>query len=90
MAFYCGSLENFLRMELRICLMHAEEIIVEPYASALGATYAEIGAITHEPYRGKGHAPITVAHLIEILEQRSYHTYWSCDSDNQASMQVAH
>ena len=89
MAFYCGSLENFLRHDLGICLMHGEEIIVEAYASALGAPYAEIGAITHEPYRGKGYAPIAVAFLIEELEQHGYHGYWSCDGDNPASASVA-
>ena len=89
MAFYCGSLENFLRYDLGLCLMQGEEIIVETYASALGSPYAEIGAITHEPYRGKGFAPITVAYLIEALEQRGYHAYWSCDQDNPASARVA-
>ena len=89
MAFYCGSLENFLKNGIGICLMNGEEIIVEVYASALGWAYAEIGAITHEPYRGKGFAPIAAAFLIEVLEQRGYQAYWSCDVDNQASASVA-
>jgi RimJ/RimL family protein N-acetyltransferase len=89
MALYCGSLENFLSNGLGMCLMHGDEIIVETYASALGAAYAEIGAITHEPYRGRGCAPITVAFLIEALKQRGYHAYWSCDVDNTASARVA-
>jgi GNAT superfamily N-acetyltransferase len=75
MAFYCGSLENFLLIGVGRCLMQGEVIIVETYASALGAPFAEIGAITHEPYRGMGYAPITVAYLIEALEQRGYHAY---------------
>ena len=89
MAFYCGSVENFLHNGLGICLMHGEEIIVETYASAFGAPYAEIGAITHEPYRSRGYAPIAVAYLIEALEQRGFHAYWSCDTDNPASARVA-
>jgi len=89
MAFYCGSLENFLHNGVGICLMHGDEIIVETYASALGASYAEIGAITHGPYRGRGYAPIAVAYLIEALEQRGFHAYWSCDADNPASARVA-
>ncbi len=89
MAFYCGSLENFLQNGLGICLMHGDEIIVETYASSLGDPYAEIGALTHAPYRGMGYAPITVAYLIEALEQRGYHAYWSCDVDNPASAHVA-
>lgn len=75
MAFYCGSLENFLHHGLGLCLMHGEEIIVEAYASALGSNYAEIGAITHAPYRGKGLAPIAVAYLIEALSERGYQAY---------------
>ena len=89
MAFYCRSLENFLHNGMGICLMHGDEIIVETYASALGAPYAEIGAITHQPHRGKGYASITVAYLIEALEQRGFHAYWSCDADNPASARVA-
>jgi RimJ/RimL family protein N-acetyltransferase len=89
MAFYCGSLENFLRHDLGMYLIRGEEIIVEAYASALGAVYAEIGAITYEAYRGKGYALIAVVFLIEELEQRGYHGYWSCDVDNPASAGVA-
>jgi len=89
MAFYCGSLENFLKVDLGLCLMQGEEIIVEAYASAFGDPYAEIGAITHEAYRGRGYAPIAVAHLIQAVEQRGYHAYWSCDVDNPPSAAVA-
>ena len=89
MAFYCGSLENFLCNGLGLCLMRGEEILVEAYASALGDRYAEIGAVTQEPFRGRGLAPIAVAYLIEMLEHRGYSGYWSCDIDNQASVRVA-
>jgi len=89
MAFYSGSLENFLRHDLGKCLMHGDEIIVETYANSLGSTYAEIGAITHAPYRGKGLAPVAVAYLIEALSDRGYQAYWSCDVDNPASAKVA-
>ncbi len=89
MQFYCGSLENFLLHNLGLCMMDGDEIIVEAYASALGDHYAEIGAITHEPHRGCGYAPIAVAYLIEMVEQRGYHAYWSCDIDNPASARVA-
>ncbi len=89
MIFYCGSLENFLRHDLGVCLMHGDEIITEAYASAFGIHSAEIGAITHEAHRGRGFAAITVAYLIEMVEQRGYHAYWSCDLDNPASASVA-
>lgn len=89
MAFYCGSIKNFLRHGFGLCLMHGEDIIVEAYASAFGVPYAEIGAITHEPYRGQGYATIAVAYLIEALEARGFRPYWSCDTDNPASARVA-
>ena len=89
MGIYCGSLDNFLQNGLGFCLMQGDEIIVETYASSLGAPYAEIGTITREPYRGKGYAAIAVAYLIEALEQRGYHAYWSCDVDNPSSARVA-
>jgi GNAT superfamily N-acetyltransferase len=89
MAFYAGSLDNFLKHDLGLCLMHGNEILVEAYASAFGDKYSEIGAITHEPYRGKGYAPIAVSYLIKAVEQRGYQAYWSCDVDNLASAKVA-
>jgi RimJ/RimL family protein N-acetyltransferase len=89
MEFFSGSLDNFFRQDLGICLMRGDEIIVEAYSSAFGGRYAEIGAITHQPYRCKGFATLTVAFLIEMLNQRGYQPYWSCDVDNPASAQVA-
>lgn len=89
MDFYSGSLDNFLKYDLGLCMMRENEIIVETYASAFGGAYAEIGAITHEAYRGKGYASIACAYLIQAVEQRGYHAYWSCDADNLASSKVA-
>lgn len=89
MAFYCGSVENFLANGIGLCMMLGDEIIVEAYASSLGDTRAEIGAITREAYRGRGYAPITCAYLIDACEQKDFHAYWSCDQDNTASIRVA-
>jgi RimJ/RimL family protein N-acetyltransferase len=57
--------------------------------SSFGDTKAEIGAITREAYRGHGYAPITCAYLIEACERRGYQAYWSCDTENTASIRVA-
>jgi GNAT superfamily N-acetyltransferase len=89
MEFYAGSLDNFLAHGLGLCMMHEGEIIVEAYASALGNTRAEIGALTREAYRGQGYASIACAHLIEMCERKGYHAYWSCDADHTASARVA-
>ena len=89
MEFYAGSIGNFLKHGLGICVLQGDEIIVEAYASALGKDRAEIGAITHGTYRGQGFAPIACAYLIEECEQRGYQAYWSCDADHTASIRVA-
>ena len=71
------------------CMMQGGEIIIEAYVSSFGDTHAEIGAVTRAPYRGHGYAPIACAYLIQACEQRGYHAYWSCDTDNLASVRVA-
>jgi len=89
MEFYCGSLDNFLANGIGLCLMHGNDIIVEAYASSLGGGWAEIGAVTREAYRGRGYAPITCAYLIKVCQEHGYQPYWSCDTDNEASIRVA-
>ena len=89
MEFYAGGFDNFLKHGIGLCMMHDDEIIVEAYASALGKTRAEIGAITREHHRGQGYAPISCAYLIEECERRGYQAYWSCDADHTASIRVA-
>ena len=64
MAFYGGGFEHFLIHGLGVCMLQGDEIIVEAYASALGKTRAEIGAITRENHRGRGYAPIACAATI--------------------------
>lgn len=89
MAFYCSSLENFLVNGIGLVMMRGDEIIAEAYASSLGKSRAEIGAITHEIYRGHCYAPIICAYLIEGCRSRGFQAYWSCDIDNPASIRVA-
>jgi RimJ/RimL family protein N-acetyltransferase len=89
MEFYAGGLDNFLEHGIGLCLLREDEILVEAYASALGKTRAEIGAITREPYRGRGYAPIACAYLVAQCEGRGYQAYWSCDADHHASIRVA-
>lgn len=89
MEFFCGSLDNFLANGIGLCMMRGDEIVVEAYASSLGETQAEIGAVTREAYRGRGYAPIACAYLVEVCERRGYEAYWSCNVDNVASIRVA-
>ena len=89
MEFYAGSSGSFLNHGIGLCMMVEDEILVEAYASSLGKTRAEIGAITRESFRGRGYAPIACAFLIEACEQRGFQAYWSCDADHTASIRVA-
>jgi len=89
MEFYAGSWKNFLKYGIGICMLRGEDIVVEAYASSLGKTRAEIGAITHEQFRGRGYAPVACAFLIEACEKQGYQAYWSCDADHTASIRVA-
>lgn len=89
MEYYAGSFNNFLKHGIGLCMLHENEIIVEAYASALGKTRAEIGALTHKDFRGRGYAPIACSYLIEVCEWRGYQAYWSCDADHTASIRVA-
>jgi len=89
MAYYCGSLDNFMENGIGVCMMLQEEIVAEAYASSLGKVYAEIGAITRDNYRGRDFAPVVCAYLIEECLRQGYQPYWSCDMDNMASIRVA-
>ncbi len=89
MAYYCGSIDNFLVNGLGLCLTKGEQIVSEGYASSLGKSYAEIGAVTREKSRGQGFAPIVCAYLIDECNLRGFQAYWSCDIDNSASVRVA-
>ncbi len=95
MEFYAGSMKHFLSHGIGICMLQGDDageyfrIVVEAYASSLGKTRAEIGAITHEKFRGHGYAPIACAFLIEACEKLGYQAYWSCDAGHTASIRVA-
>jgi len=101
MEFYCGSVDSFLVNNFGLCLMRSggstagvdgtpvAEIITEAYASSLGDTHAEIGAVTREAHRGHGYAPVACAYLIAECARRGYQAYWSCDADNPPSARVA-
>ena len=87
MAF--GTMENFLRHGIGVCLMRDDELCSEAYAFFQGAGKFEIGVITHDKYLKQGYAYITCTHVNHMCEARGYPTYWSCHSDNPASAATA-
>jgi hypothetical protein len=85
----CGTLDNFLAHGLGICLMRGQDIVTEAYAPYWGMRQVEICVVTNESERGQGYAAMTCARLIQLCRQRGFEPYWSCDTDNTASVTVA-
>ena len=50
---------------------------------------AEVGVITAEPYRGRGHAQAALSLLVRDVLQRDGVVRYECDPDNAASIAVA-
>jgi len=55
----------------------------------IGGGVAEVGVVTSEAHRGQGLASIAIAWLAADLAERGLGMYWSCDTDNEASVRVA-
>jgi GNAT superfamily N-acetyltransferase len=51
-----------------------------------GSGYAEIGVVTHSDQRGKGYAKWILSYLIKQCIQAGITVEWSCNVDNQASL----
>ena len=84
-----GSIDAFLEHGIGLCLMREDEILAEAYAPFIGGGVAEVGVVTSEAHRGQGLASIAIAWLAEVLAERGLAMYWSCDTDNEASVRVA-
>jgi GNAT superfamily N-acetyltransferase len=90
--FYCtlyGSAEQALEKLQARFLMQGDAICCESYAYFAALGTIEIAVSTSEPYRGRGYATITCAHLIQACEAQGYQTYWNCAKQNLASAAVA-
>ena len=83
------SVAKALEKGFGLCLMREDEILCEAFAGPAAMGVIEIGTTTHEPYRGRGYATITCAHLIQACEELGYQTYWNCAKQNLASAAVA-
>jgi len=85
-----GSAGQALKKVHARFLMRGDEICCESYAYFAALGMIEIATSTREPYRGRGYATITCAHLIQACEAHGYQTYWNCAKQNLASAAVAH
>jgi GNAT superfamily N-acetyltransferase len=86
---FCGSAESFLRYGFGISLSRGGEVLAEGYAPLLGRSTMEIGVMTAEARRGKGHATRVAAHVIDRCLERGLSVTWSCETDNPASAAIA-
>jgi RimJ/RimL family protein N-acetyltransferase len=86
---FCGSAEGFLRYGFGISLSRGGEVLAEGYAPLLGRSTMEIGVMTAEARRGKGHATRVAAHVIDRCLERGLSVAWSCETDNPASAAIA-
>jgi RimJ/RimL family protein N-acetyltransferase len=84
-----SSAEAFLEHGMGACLMRGDEILSEAYAGKAIAGVRELGAITAQPYRGRGYATMTCAYLILACEREEYSTYWNCATSNAPSVAIA-
>ena len=84
-----GSVEQALEKVHARFLMRGDEICCESYAYFAALGTIEIAAATREPYRGRGYATITCAHLIQECEVYGYQTYWNCARQNLGSAALA-
>ncbi len=84
-----GSPEKALEKGLGCCLMQDDTILSEALADAQADGLIEIGVYTHEPYRGRGYATLTCAHLIRACEARGFYTFWNAAAQNRASVALA-
>jgi hypothetical protein len=84
-----GTVENFLRHGIGVCVMDGHEICSEAYAAFLGAGKFEIGVVTNEKYRRQGNAYLACKHLIQLVEERGYPPHWSYFEGNAASAATA-
>ncbi len=84
-----GSVENFLKNGLGICLMKDGGIYCESYATFNANNCFELGVITPEKHQGNGYAYLTCSYLIDELLKQGERTTWSCNRSNTPSVQVA-
>lgn len=84
-----GGAEAFLAKSDAIFLLHGDTIVCEASTGPSINGVRELGAITHEEYRGRGFATMTCAYLIQLCAQAGDDTYWNCAAQNLASAAVA-
>ncbi len=84
-----GSIQQALEWGYGLCLVHGDELVCEAFAGPSAGGVIEIGVETHPRHMQKGYAVITCSHLIHIMEQQGFQTYWNCAKQNLPSAALA-
>ncbi len=84
-----GDFRGFEKAGFGFALCDGDRPLSEAYAGFLGMGVAEIGLVTREDVRRKGHATMTCAYLIAHCLRLGYSIRWSCGADNVASIKTA-
>ena len=84
-----GDLHHFFIHGLGFCLIRDETVLAEAYAAFWGKGQVEIAVVAHPEHRRAGHGLRVSAELIEACEAMGFETYWSCNSENHASIRMA-
>lgn len=86
---YHGGLDAWEEKCICFCLIRGDEILSEASAGAGIGGLREPGVVTHEAHRGNGYGTIVSARLVYEIEKLGDRTFWSCDSENHASVAIA-
>jgi RimJ/RimL family protein N-acetyltransferase len=84
-----GSESAALAKGLGYCLMRGDEILCEAFTGPPVDGVIELGVETREPYRRRGYAAVTCAHLIHTCEAMGLATFWNAAAQNAASIALA-
>jgi RimJ/RimL family protein N-acetyltransferase len=81
--------EACLEHGIAVCLLHGKDTVCEAYADMDVLGVRELGVTTQKPYRGRGFATVTCAHLLTMCEEQNSQAYWDCARLNTASARLA-
>jgi len=85
-----GNAENYLKNGMGFILWDSQKQLIASEAHGVPSKeLVEIGAITHEDYRGKKLSTILCNHLIHYVIKKRLQPVWSCDEANVISLKLA-
>ena len=84
-----GGIDNWEKSCFGYCLMRGDEILSEATVGLPALGLFEPGVFTQEAHRGKGYGTMTVARLIQEIEEMGGQTYWNCAKQNIPSSAIA-